>query len=124
MATADEMIQALQKEVSDLKLRMKELGEENDDLRELCDRKGIQYKNWLAARRHGRYFARLHADHPMERMAEASDILGLSPLVQEIAGYAGSARCTGMIARCFFAAFTQLTAQFPWMYAGGRAIAT
>ena len=52
-------MQALRKEVSELTLRLKELGEENRDLRELCNERGIQYEERLAARRHKRYFARL-----------------------------------------------------------------
>merc|ERR1719191_648477 len=56
-------------------------------------------------------------------MAIASDILGAAPIVRGIAACAGSVMCTGLIARCFFVAFTQLTAQLPWRF-GGRLSAT
>ena len=81
MAAADKRIQDLQKEVSELKLRTKELSDENKDLRELCNRNGIRHEDWLAARRHGRYFAQLRADHSIGSTAPASELLGAAPLV-------------------------------------------
>ena len=43
MTAADETMEALRKEASDLKLRVKELGEENRDLSEICNRVGVYY---------------------------------------------------------------------------------
>ena len=64
--TAEEMtMQALRKEVSELRLRLQELDEENRDLRELCNESGIQYVERLAARRQKRYFADLCDQHPL-----------------------------------------------------------
>ena len=123
MTAEDMTMQALRKEVSELTLRLKELGEENHDLRELCNERGIQYDKRLAARRHKRYFARLCEKHPIGRPATASDVLGAAPALRGIAGCAGSVLRTGLIARCFLAAFTYLTAQFPWKF-GGRLSAT
>ena len=94
-----------------LTLRLKELGAENRDLREICSENGIQYAERLAARRHKRYFADLCAKHPLGRTATASDVLGAANIVRGIAECAGSVLRTGLIARCFFAAFTHLTAQ-------------
>ena len=115
--------QALRKEVSELTLRLKELGEENRDLRELCNERGIQYAERLAARRHKRYFADLCEKHPIGITATAPDTLGADPIVRGIAAYAGCVLRTGLIARCFFAAFVSLTAQLPWRF-GGRTSAT
>ena len=116
MAAADERIQELQEEVSELKLCMKEQGDEINDLRELCNQKGIQYEDWVAARRHGRYFAQLRDDHAIGTAAPASDLLGAAPIVEGIAEYVGSVNCTVMIARAFVSAWTQLTAAFPWKF--------
>ena len=122
--TAEEMtMQALRKEVSELTLRLKELGEENRDLREICTERGIPYAERLAARRHKRYFADLCDKHPLGRTATASDVLGAANIVRRIAKAAGSVMRTGLIARCFFAAFVSLTAQLPWRF-GGRTSAT
>ena len=123
MYAADATIQALQEEVSELKIRVKELGEENQDLREICNKNGIQYEDNLAARRHRRLFDQLVVDHPIGRTATASDALGVDLIVRGIAECAGSVLRTGMIARCFFAAFTKLTTQFPWKF-GFRRVAT
>ena len=109
MTAEDMTMQALRKEVSELTLRLKELGDENRDLREICNENGIQYAERLAARRHKRYFEDLCATHPLGRSAEASDVLGAVTVVQGIAGCAGSVLRTGSIARCFFEAFTYLT---------------
>ena len=116
MAAADKRIQDLQKEVSELKLRTKELSDENKDLRELCNRNGIRHEDWLAARRHGRYFAQLRADHPIGSTAPASEILGAAPILRGIAINSGSLMCTALIDRSFFSACTQLTAEFPWRF--------
>ena len=113
MTAEDMTTQALRKEVSVLTLRLKELGEENRDLRELCNERGIQYAERLAARRHKRYFARLCEKHPIGRPATASDVLGADPAVRGIAECAGFVLRLGLIARCFYAAFTNLTAQLP-----------
>ena len=123
MIAEDMTMQALRKEVSELTLRLNELGEENRDLRELCNERGIPYAERLAARRHKRYFADLLEKHPIGRTATASDVLGAAPAVRGIAGCAGDILRTGLIARCFFAAFTHLTAQLPWRF-GGRLSAT
>ena len=42
MTAEDMTMQALRKEVSELTLRLKELREENRDLREICSENGIQ----------------------------------------------------------------------------------
>ena len=127
MSAADESLQALLKEVSDLQLRVKELGEENRDLREclreICSENGIWCEERLAVTRHKRYFAQLCVEHPVESEARATDVLGAAPVVRGIAGCAGSVLPTGLISRCFFTAFTQLTAQLPWMF-GCRLSAT
>ena len=59
MSAGDTTLQALQKEVSELNHRVKELGQENRDLRDICDESGVQYEDRLALRRHRRYFADL-----------------------------------------------------------------
>ena len=123
MAGTEPTLQALRKEMSELKLRLKKLAEENRDLRELCDDNGIQYEERLAARRHKRYFAHVCTKHPIGRMARSSDILGAAPIVRGIAECAGSVVRTALIARCFVAAFSILTAQLPWKL-GGRLSAT
>ena len=123
MATIDNRLLALQDEVSKLRLRVRELDAENNDFRELCNRQGIQYEEWLAVRRHRRYFEQLRIDHPIERTPPASDPLGMLPIARGIAEHAGSVLCAGMISRCFFSAFGQLTAQFPWRF-GHRIIST
>ena len=86
-------------------------------------RNGVLYEEWLAARRHRRYFATLLVEHPPESTATASELLGADPIVRGIAECAGSVLRTGMIARCFYAAYTQLTAQLPWKF-GFRRVAT
>ena len=123
MTAEDMTMQALRKQVSELTLRLKKLGDENRDLREICNENGIQYVERLAARRHKRYFAQLCDEHPIGETANASDALGAANIVRGIAECAGSVLRTGLIARCFFVAFTYLTAQFPWRF-GGRLIAT
>ena len=123
MISEDVTMQALRKEVSALTLRLKELGEENRDLREICNERGIHYAELLAARRHKRHFADLCEKHPIGTTANASDLLGAAPAVRGIAACAGSVLRTGLIARCFFAAFTDLTVQLPWRF-GGRLSAT
>ena len=109
----------LLEEMYKLKLRVKELGEENRDLREICNESGIQYQERLAVRRHKRYFARLCIGHPIESTAKASDLVREAPIVRRIAEYASSAMYSAMIARDFSAAVTQLAAQAPWRF-GGR----
>ena len=79
MTAEDMTMQALRKEVSELTLRLKELGAENRDLRELCNERGIQYEERLAARRHKRCFARSCEKHPIGRPGTASDVLGAAP---------------------------------------------
>ena len=106
MTASDKKVQELLEQVSELKLRLKELRNENSDFRELCNLHGIYYEDWLAARRHQRYFTQLRADHPIGRTAQASGLLGAPPIVRQIAGCAGAVLCTGRISRCFFAAFS------------------
>ena len=106
-------MQALREEVSVLTLRLKELGEENRDLREICNERGIPYAERLAARRHKRYFADLLEKHPIGRTATASDVPGAAPAVREIAECAGFVLRLGLIARCFYAACRDLTEQLP-----------
>ena len=110
--TMQELRKALRK-VSELTLRLKELGEENRDLREICNERGIRYAELLAARRHKRYFADLCVKHPIGRTATASDVLGAALIVGEIAEGAGSVLRTGLVARCFFAACVEITEQAP-----------
>ena len=119
MTAEDMTMQALRKEVSELTLRLKELGEENRDLREICSEHGIQYMERLAARRHKRYFADLLEKHPIGTPATASDVPGAAPAVRGIAECAGFVLRLGLIARCFYAAFRNLTEQLPWRF-GGR----
>ena len=125
MTAEDMTMQALRTELSELRLRLEELGDENRDLRELCDERDIQYAERLASRRHKRHFEDLCEKHPHGRTAIASDLLGAAPIVRGIAACAGSVLRTGLIARCFFAAFAHLTAQaqFSWRF-GGRLSAT
>ena len=80
--------------MSELTLRLKELGEENRDLREIiCNERGIEYAERLSARRHKRYFAVLCEKHPIGRTATASDVLGAANIVRGIAECAGSVLC-------------------------------
>ena len=123
MTAEDMTIQALRKENSELTLRLKELDQENRDLREICGEHGIPYMELLAARRHKRYFADLCEKHPIERAATASDVLGAANIVRGIAECTGCVLRTGLIAPCFYAAFRNLTAQLPWKF-GGRLSAT
>ena len=95
-------VQALMEEVSKLELRVKELDQENRDLRDICDKNQIHYKELLAARHHGRYFARLVAENPLGTAATATDVLGADPIVRGIAECAGSVMRTGLIARSLF----------------------
>ena len=44
MTAEDMTTQALREEVSELTLRLKELGEENRDLREICNENDIRYR--------------------------------------------------------------------------------
>ena len=89
-AAVDETIQALREEVSELKLRAEELGEENRVLRDICTTFGLQYEERLAVSRHNRYFARLCAEHPIGEAAAASDVLGAAPIVRGISACAGA----------------------------------
>ena len=81
MTTEEMTMQALRKQVSELTLRLKELGEEHRDLREICNERGIQYAERLAARRHKRYFACLCDKHPIGRSITLSELLGAAPIV-------------------------------------------
>ena len=45
-------MQALQEKVAELERRLKEVSEENRDLRDFCEKNSIQYEEFLAARRH------------------------------------------------------------------------
>ena len=77
MTAVDPIVKALQKELSDLKLRLIELGEENRDLRIICNENGIQYEERLSAQRHRRYFSKILAEHPLWR--DASAVLSALP---------------------------------------------
>ena len=90
MTAEDMTIRALRKEVSELTLRLKELRDENRDLREICNENGIPYEERLAARRHMRYFEDLCEKHPIGTTANASDLLGAAPIVRGVAEAAGS----------------------------------
>ena len=116
--STDYTMEEARKEVSALKLRVKELSEENRDLREICNESGVQYEDALAARRHKRYFAHLCEKHPIGRTATASDVPGATPALRGIAECAGFVLRLGLIARCFYAAFRNLTEQFPWKFTG------
>ena len=48
MAAADKTLQALREEVSELKLRLEELCDENRELRDLCNESGVEYEERLA----------------------------------------------------------------------------
>ena len=119
MTSSDQTLLGLQQQVSELQLRVRELCEENCDLRGICNESGVQYEERLAARRHKRYFAQLCAEHPIETPVGASDVLGAGTIVRGISACAGSVLRTGLIAHCFFAALRQLTEQLPWKF-GGR----
>ena len=118
MNSSGTSLEALQEEVSKLTLRLKELDQENRDLRDICIQSGIPYKERLAVRRHKRYFEQLCVDQPIESTATASDMVGAALIVRTFADYAGSVVCPALIDRDFFAAFAQLTAQFPWRFSG------
>ena len=125
MAAVDEAGQAVrvrEREISELKILVKELGEENRDLRVLLDKHGIKYEETISIKRHRRYFARLRDEHPIPTLVSASDFLGVAPAVQRVAECSGSILGTGFICRSFFAAFARLTTRFPWQF-GGRVAA-
>ena len=84
MTAEDMTMQALRTELSELRLRLEELGDENRDLRELCNESGTDYVERLAARHHKRYFAHLCETHSIGRTAKASDLLGAAPIVRGI----------------------------------------
>ena len=48
MTTEDPIVDALRKENSELKLRVKELEDEAGDLRGICDENGLPYKEKLS----------------------------------------------------------------------------
>ena len=123
MTAEDMTMEALREELSRLEIRVKELGTENRDLREICDENGVDYEERLAARRHKRYFAQLCAKHPIGKKVEASDVLGAAPAVRGIAACAGFVLRTALNARCFVAAFTYVTAHLPRRF-GGRSSVT
>ena len=85
MNVAERSLDALLEQVSKLELRVKELSEENRDLCDVCDKNGIEYEEFLAARRRRRYFDKLVVEHPIGRAATASDVLGAAPIVRGIA---------------------------------------
>ena len=61
---SDEITQTLEEDVSELKLRLNKLDQENRDLRDICNAYGVPYEEQLAVRRHKRYFAHLCTDGP------------------------------------------------------------
>ena len=123
MISSDETTLALRNAVAELEIRNRELGEENRILRNICIESGLMYEERLAANRHKRYFEQLCAAHPIEKTATASDVLEADPIVRGIAKCIESVYSTGLIARCFFAAFMKTTAQLQWRF-GGRLSAT
>ena len=90
MITAEKSMEEVRKEVSELNLRVKELSQENRDLREICSESGVQFEERLAARRHKRYFTHLCATHPFGGTSTALDALGAALVVGGIAACAGS----------------------------------
>ena len=75
MSAADEVVQALRKEISELRSRVEELGHENNDLRSICITNDIDCEEALAVLRHRRYVARLCHEHPIGEAATASDAM-------------------------------------------------
>ena len=91
MNAAEKDLEALRDKVAELELRVKELTQENRELRDICEESGIRYEERLALRRHRKYFATLLGEHPPGRRATASDLLGAAPIVRGIATCAGRA---------------------------------
>ena len=50
MSGEGKTMQALQEKVSKLELRVKELGEENQDLREICNENGVRFEQRATGR--------------------------------------------------------------------------
>ena len=90
MTDQDRDLQALREEMSKLQLHVKELSEENRDLRDICDENQIPYKESLAVRRHRRSFATALAERPLGQAATGSDLQGAEPIVRLIVECAGS----------------------------------
>ena len=73
---AGETMQVFPKEVSEFKLFVKKLGEENREVRDICDAHGVQNEEGLAAHRRSPGFPHLCARLPKKRTAKAADVLG------------------------------------------------
>ena len=97
MTSADQIEEALRKEISELKFRVQELDYENTDLRNIFTKKGIQYKDLLAAERHRRYFARLCGEYPISRFATSSEVQRVRHVMHRLAAFSGSIVRTGLI---------------------------
>ena len=84
--------------------RVKELSVENEDLRALCTRNGIPYEEWLAARRHRRYFVGLCESHPCDFTATGED--ALCALSHKLGVYPGTVASMLIVSRkllnCFY----------------------
>ena len=74
MTAPNEITETLRKGVAELKLRVKQVGKDNRDLRDIRNGNDVEYEERLAARRHKRYFAQLCAEHPIGRTVKASDV--------------------------------------------------
>ena len=121
MTAAENTVQASEKEMSELKLRVKDLGDENRLLIEILNSNGVQFMDRLEAHRHKREFKRYCGKHPLGTTATAAEIQSASPAVRNIAWCNGSVLRAGLIAKCFFVAFKELTrtAKLRWRF-GGR----
>ena len=75
----------------------------------------------LEALRHKRNFTRICGKHPLGTTATAEKIQSAAPAVRNIAWCDGSVLRAGLIAKCFFVAFKELTrtAKLRWRF-GGR----
>ena len=120
MTAAENTVQA-SKEVSELKLRVQDLGDENRLLIEILNSNGVQFMDRLEAHRHKREFKRYCGEHPLGITATAEKIQSAAPVLRNIAWCDGSVLRAGLIAKCFFVAFKELTrtAELRWRF-GGR----
>ena len=73
MTAAENTVQASEKEMSELKLRVKDLGDENRLLIEILNSNGVQFLDRLEALRHKRNFTRICGKHPLGTTATAAE---------------------------------------------------